>query len=222
MRVSVIIPTTPRDVHLLKRAVGSVEAQTRKADEVIVWEDSEYKGIPWARNSAFAASTGDLILPLDCDDWIEPTYLEKTMAKMEDPNIGIVSTHMVYFGEREGTIIYANERTYERQLMYNNITVCSLVRAEAIAEAGPWDDNLRGWEDWDMWLRILKLGWKHAFVPEVLFHYRLHHGGMNQWANENRAHLIKYLTAKHPGFLKIRETGAISDNGEFRKEWNGL
>ena len=207
MRVSVIIPFTDRDEALMERAVASVEAQTVKAFEIVTVYDKEYQGIPWARNTGFAKSTGDAILPLDCDDWIEPTYLEKTLPLMQNPKMGIVSTYMMYHGENEGMVIETCRRTYEAQLQENRITVTSLVRTEAIKQAGPWDHNLRGWEDWDMWLRILKLGWEHSCVPEVLFHYRLHRGGMNQWANENRWLLRKYLNDKHPGFMEIRKNG---------------
>jgi hypothetical protein len=97
-----------------------------------------------------------------------------------------------------------------------------LIRKEALDKAGEYDHNLRGWEDWDMWLRILKLGYQHCFVNEVLFHYRMHSGGMNQWANENKETLTKHLAEKHPGFLEVRKTGAVSDDGVARNKWNGI
>lgn len=220
MRVSIIIPYTPRDRDLFERAHTHARLQTWQGEtQIVPVFDEHYQGIPWARNTGLEQCTGEFILPLDCDDWIEPTYLEKTVPLMTG-NVGIVSTHMIYFGEREGTIIKTNKRTYDAQLQYNNIPVCSLVRAEALRQAGPWDPNLRGWEDWDMWLRILKLGWEHTFVDEVLFHYRMHSGGMNQWANENKQTLRKYLNAKHPGFMELRKTGALSEDGTWRYDWN--
>lgn len=233
----------------LGRAIESLLKQTHPVDEIIVADDlstddtpnvagmydemnpgkvkiignpgTEPWGICGGRNAALKYVTGEAVLPLDADDWIEPTYVEKTLAKLKD-GVGIVSTQMRYFGDREGTIVRTHRRTYESQLKYNNITVTSLVLKEALDKAGEYDYNLRGWEDWDMWLRILKLGYTHDFVDEVLFHYHLSDQGMNGWANRNRAHLIKYLTAKHPGFMEIRKTGAVDEDGVFRKEWNNL
>lgn len=168
-------------------------------------------GICGGRNEAFAISSGQFILPLDADDSIKPTYIEKTIALMQDPEVGIVSTWMRYseYGEKAGVITETKPQNYWSELQANNITVTSLVRREALVQAGPWDHNLRGWEDWDMWLRILKLGWKHAVVPETLFHYRLHNGGMNAWANqpENKQRLYGYLYQKHPGFGELRKNG---------------
>lgn len=223
MRVSVIIPYTDNDVDLLPRAIRSVENQTVPPYEILPIYDKDWSGIPWARNTGFQLSAGDLILPLDCDDWIDKTYLEKTLPLMVD-GVGIVSTDMVYFGELEGLIMKTPVRTYDSQLMENKITVCSLVRRKAIEQAGPWDDNLRGWEDWDMWLRILRLGWKHAVHHEALFHYRRHSAGMCGWANKNKKHLMKYLAEKHPGFMAIRDTGGIDPDGDgtFRKDWNNI
>jgi glycosyltransferase involved in cell wall biosynthesis len=54
---------------------------------------TENVGLPAARNIAIAASTGDLILPLDADDKIDSRYLEKTVPKMTD-GVGIVTTYM--------------------------------------------------------------------------------------------------------------------------------
>jgi glycosyltransferase involved in cell wall biosynthesis len=214
MKVSVIIPYTDRDMDLLPRAMSSAERQTVAPHEIIPVHDKDYRGIPWARNTGFAKATGDLIIPLDCDDWIDPMYIEETM-KLMTPEIGIVSTYFMYHGKNEGTILVGPEQTYESELQSNNITVCSLVRRECIEKAGPWDHNLRGWEDWDMWLRILKLGWRHAVVKKVLFHYRNHDSGVCAWADqpENKKKLHWYLAAKHSGFAENRNKG---------RKWSGI
>jgi glycosyltransferase involved in cell wall biosynthesis len=234
IKISVIIPVKNM-AEFLGRAIDSVLNQSLPVQEIIVADDASTDnsvevaqsrgvkiiqntgpcwGICGGRNAAFAASAGDFILPLDADDWIAPTYIEET-TKLMTPEVGIVSTYFMYHGKNEGTILVGPEQTYESELQSNNITVCSLVRRECIEKAGPWDHNLRGWEDWDMWLRILKLGWQHAVVKKVLFHYRLHDTGMNTWANqpENKAKLYGYLAAKHPGFAELRKTG---------RKWNGI
>lgn len=232
MRVSVIIPTRNMG-DLLSRAIDSVQAQTVPAHEIVVADDgstdetegylarlkhgvngvpvhsirnytSNRWGVSGGRNTAAAISKGEVILPLDADDWIDPFFLERTLAVMkEDPEVGIVSTLFTYHGEKEGLLCgYAYPRTYEQQLKENRITVCSLIRREALDQAGEWDMKAQGWEDWDMWLRILKLGWKHGIVKQGLFHYRLHKGGMNQWANDNKERLLQYMRSKHSGFME--------------------
>lgn len=230
--ISAIIPVRNMEKYIL-RAIESVKAQTVKVNEIIVADDGStdrtyeiakatgvdhvllnpYADRPWGivggRNRAFKLTSGEFVLPLDADDWIEPTYVEKTLEKMVNPKVGIVSTQMVYHEQQEGQITPARKQVYWTELRANNITVTSLVRRKALEEAGEWDHNLRGWEDWDMWLRILKLGWEHDVVHEPLFHYRLNTSGMNAWANvhENKQRLYGYLLQKHPGFGVWRANG---------------
>ncbi|HXQ33340.1 MAG TPA: glycosyltransferase family A protein [Anaerolineales bacterium] len=230
--ISAIIPVRNMKDYI-GRAIESLKAQVEQVDEIIVADDGSTDGTfeiakaygadeiirnpnadqPWGicggRNIAFKAAHGDFILPLDADDWVAPTYTAKTLEKMANPKVGIVSTQMMYHGQNEGRIILASKQVYWTELQANNITVTSLVRREALEQAGEWDHNLRGWEDWDMWLRILKLGWEHEVVHEPLFHYRLHTSGMNAWANahENKQKLYGYLLSKHPGFGLVRQNG---------------
>lgn len=231
MSISAIIPVRNMEKYI-GRAIESLKAQTVKVDEIIVADDGSTDrtfelakmygadeiirnpnvdqpwGICGGRNTAFEMARGEFIVPLDADDWVAPRFVEKTLGLM-DSDVGISSTWFVYHEENEGKIIAGPPQIYDSELEANNIPVCSLVRAEAIKQAGPWDHNLRGWEDWDMWLRILRLGWKHVVVNEALFHYRLHNTGMNAWANqpENKQKLYGYLLSKHPDFGVIRSRG---------------
>jgi GT2 family glycosyltransferase len=161
-------------------------------------------GISGGRNEAFKFVETEFVLPLDGDDWIAATFLEKTLAKIQEKEwIGIVSTLGIYHGEKEGELFGSGiDKTYEDELRENRISVCSLIRSKAVDAAGLWDTNLKAWEDWDMWLRILSLGWTHRVVKEPLLHYRLHHGGMNQWGQDNKEFLIQYMRKKYPGFME--------------------
>ncbi|HFQ90111.1 MAG TPA: glycosyltransferase family 2 protein, partial [Desulfobulbus sp.] len=95
-RISVIIPTWNR-VGFLEKAIGSVLAQTRPCDELIVVDDGssdgtadlvrtmasiagreinyifqENRGAAAARNRGIAAASGELLCFLDSDDWWDP------------------------------------------------------------------------------------------------------------------------------------------------------
>lgn len=149
----------------------------------------ENVGLPAARNIAIAASTGEFILPLDADDWIDPQYLEKTLARME-PGVGIVATWMEIFGfwpEKTGQpgsgypIFYP---TKEQILRGNCLPVCSLIRKQTVLDVGGYPECMKnGSEDWAMWAAIIcKTSWKVAIVEEHLFHYRTRPGSMSRQA----------------------------------------
>ena len=151
-------------------------------------------GLAATRNVGIAHSVGEFILPLDSDDKIFPTYLEKTVSQMSD-GVAVVGTWMQM--EFDGTTaepvkighlgssypIFAPTR--EQILTGNSIAVCSLIRRTALAEAGGYpEDFKKGSEDWCMWAGIVCSGhWEIKIVEEYLFRYRIHAASMCRGAN---------------------------------------
>jgi glycosyltransferase involved in cell wall biosynthesis len=108
----------------------SLAVVTKFADRVRVFSNPTNRGLPATRNIALGHSVGDLILPLDSDDWIEPDYLEKTVARMTD-GVGVVSTWIHIFGlGRESTGAPGSSYpifvpTLEQITSGNTLAVCS-------------------------------------------------------------------------------------------------
>ena len=163
----------------------SLAVVTKFADRVRVFSNPTNRGLPATRNIALGHSVGDLILPLDSDDWIEPDYLEKTVARMTD-GVGVVSTWIHIFGlGRESTGAPGSSYpifvpTLEQITSGNTLAVCSLIRRETLLEVGGWpEDFTRGSEDWALWCSIVALNkWKIDVILEYLFHYRVHKNSM--------------------------------------------
>ncbi len=107
-RVSVVIPCW-NQACFLPEAVESVVAQTFRSFEIVVVDDGspddtaavaqrlakhhpdvairllrqENAGLAAARNAGIAAAHGELVLPLDSDDRIQPDYLERLVAALD-------------------------------------------------------------------------------------------------------------------------------------------
>ena len=152
--VSIIIPCYNQATYL-PQAVDSALAQTYDNVEVIVVNDGstdgtqgvatgygekvkvvsqENMGLSYARNAGINASSADFILPLDADDWIDPNYLSKTTPLMQD-RVGIVGTHAACFGIRD-YVWNTFAPTLDQIKQDNSIPVCSLIRRDALQEAG--------------------------------------------------------------------------------------
>lgn len=200
MKVSVIMPVYNAE-DTIGEAIDSVLAQTYKDREIIIIDDGSTDGTPgivdWyqnkfydvhvrhianvgvaaARNHALGYASGELILPLDADDKLHPQYLEKTVPLMTD-GVGVVAPGLQYFG---GSNIYLPPQPTTTQ--YNGTPNTSLVRKSALLGVGGWNVGISrlSYEDWDLWLRLLKAGWKTTLLDEPLMLYRI---GINARSKE--------------------------------------
>ena len=195
VKVSVIIPNY-NCYHFIKDAINSVKAQTYKDWEIIIMDDGstdvlfeeqkkleeknirvfsqKNQGPAVARNAAIELSSGEYILPLDADDKIAPTYLEKAIPILEEnPDVGIVYCKAKMFGKVNG---YWDLPDYSEELMaIDNIIFCTaFFRKEDWKKVGGFPVYARlGLEDYAFWLKILSLKRKVIKINEILFYYRI-------------------------------------------------
>lgn len=193
MKVSVIIPCY-NQVQFLTDAVESVMAQTFDYYEIIIVDDGsspplepqefdgpgaliwqENQGLSAARNRGVRASIGEYILPLDADDMLDPTFLEKAVAVLDSrPDIHIVGCDCQRFGLHDTTYITCDSLTAPEHLVDNHLNYCSMYRREVWEAVGGYDVALQAYEDWDFWLACIPHNFQVYKIPEFLFNYRIH------------------------------------------------
>ena len=126
---------TFRDFETIVVDDGSTEADTlgklAALDGSIRVIRQENRGLPAARNAGFEAAAGELVLPLDCDDRIEPGFLAETVAALEAaPEAGFAFTHAWLQGLRSGALArHSNEFD---QLFLNQLPYCMLIRKKSL------------------------------------------------------------------------------------------
>ncbi|TSC56822.1 MAG: family 2 glycosyl transferase [Parcubacteria group bacterium Gr01-1014_18] len=132
------------------------------------------QGLAMARNNGIEASFGEYFLPLDADDKIAPTMLEKFVAVLETrPDVGFVYSWIQFFGD-ENRVFKTQDADLSILREENICCGCSLVRKEAWREVGGYVPGLYGYEDWNLWITLVENGWLGVSIPEILFYYRRH------------------------------------------------
>lgn len=195
-KVSVIMPCY-NDGKYIMEAIASVKAQTYKEWELIIVDDgsddietiqiieqinepnisvyhTEHLKPAGARNYGIAQAKGTYILPVDSDDRIDATYMEKAVYEIErNESIGIVYCKADLFGEKSGPWDLPNY-SFSTMLLDNIVFVTALFYKKDWEQVGGFSTNMAcGMEDYDFWLSILGLGREIYQIPEVLFHYRI-------------------------------------------------
>ncbi|MDQ2701768.1 MAG: glycosyltransferase family 2 protein [Pseudomonadota bacterium] len=212
-RVSVVIPCYDSGA-TLDEAVQSALAQTWDDLEVVVVDDGStdpatvalLDGAAWprtriirqanagpaaARNAAIGAATGEYVLPLDADDRIAPTYVEKAHAVLQArPEVGIVYCKAEKFGAASGA--WELPAYSIRELAVDNVIfVTSLFRRADWEHVGGFNEQLRhGVEDYDFWLKLVGMGREVVQLEETLFQYRVQSSSRTTGFSADRAGMV--------------------------------
>lgn len=193
--VSVIVPCY-NYAHFLGEALDSVLAQTFANWECIIVNDGSpdnteevalkycdkdirfkylYKengGHSSARNFGINESSGKYILPLDADDTISENYVKAAVEKIEsDSNIKLVTGQVQHFGDVNEKFIMP-VFDFNSYLVVNYISISSLFRKDDFKKAGGFDERMIAFEDWDLFIKILKDGGHVVELPFTGLNYR--------------------------------------------------
>ena len=152
-----------------------------------IYVHTEQKGVSFARNKAIELSKGEFILPLDADDKIASTYLEKAeMILRTKKDVKVVYCDAELFGASKGKWILPSF-SLKDLLIENSIFCTALFRKSDCISAGGYNENMKeGFEDWDFWISMLKTGEKVYKIPEILFYYRIKAASRNSVLDRER------------------------------------
>lgn len=135
----------------------------------------ENLGAPAARNRGFQEAKGDFVIFWDADVIAEPEMLEK----MHHVLLIHPEASYVYSGFRFGKkSMFGMKFDPEKLKEMNYIMSTSLIRRNDVIR---WDESLKRFQDWDMWLTMLEQGKQGIWIPEFLFRVHPHEGGMSTW-----------------------------------------
>ncbi|HFE67167.1 MAG TPA: glycosyltransferase [Chloroflexi bacterium] len=205
--VSVVIPAYNQG-HFLGEAIESVLAQTHPDFEILVVDDGStddtavvaqsytdprvryiYKengGLSSARNAGLRQAAGEYISYLDSDDCFLPAKLARLVGELEaNPQVGLVAGQALLMDEHGRQLNKKFDRSLPENpvelLLVNPLHVGSvLLRREWQEKVGFFDETLRSYEDWDMWLRLALAGCRMRYVPEPVSLYRFHSAQMTR------------------------------------------
>jgi glycosyltransferase involved in cell wall biosynthesis len=180
----------------------------------------ENAGPSIARNNAIRRTEATYIVPLDADDKILPNILGNAIHILERANtIGVVYGNLNFFGERR-EIKEQQIFDIKKQLIWNQVAVCAVIRKAVFETAGYYDQYLSkpGLEDWEFWIRVYEAGWKFQKSDEIYFEVRVDEQSRTfQVANRNLEVIKDYVYKKHSNLL-VREYNSLFYETKMLKE----
>jgi hypothetical protein len=146
----------------------------------------ENRGLSAARNTGIQHTTGPLVTFLDSDDLFLPEKLDLQVQVLEtNPEIGLVAGQAILIDEDSqplGEVFETKPPDDGAELLLGNpFHVGSvMLRRVWLDRVGLFDEELRSYEDWDLWLRLARAGCRMAGVDQPVSLYRFHSAQMTR------------------------------------------
>lgn len=169
-------------------------------DNRFVFLNQANQGAPSARNRGWQESQGDYLFFCDADADLQPIALRELLAALvNNPQVSYA-----YPSFNWGNKLFKVGPFSEAKLQTGPyIHTMALIRRADFPAQG-WDESIRKFQDWDLWLTMLEAGKSGIWVNQVLF--KIAPGGtISSWVPSFAYKLLPFL----PSVKKYRAAMAI-------------
>lgn len=194
--VSIVMPVFNRE-DIVARAIESVVAQDFSAWELVVVDDGstdgtrqvvesiaardprvrlvrgDHRGVSAARNRGIAEARADVLAFLDSDNVWTPHFLSVSHSEIAAgrADLTYAAVELDHGGRRHGYLGMSGTR---EQLISGNSFIdmnTLMVRASLVARVGAFDESLRRWVDYDLFLRLFAVTDRVTYLPFIGVRY---------------------------------------------------
>lgn len=126
----------------------------------------------------------------DCDDLLEPTMLEEMVQEMDKSGADFVVCDGVMFGDQSGEISNDLNNEVGQEMASalvereNPFFSWAMFKASVLREQN-FDVGLKHFEDWSLYIRLLKAKRKFGILRKPLYNYRMHGGQFHKETNQD-------------------------------------
>ncbi len=158
----------------IKSVYDSVQASHSDPQRSFLYIRQENKGAPAARNEGLKYATGEYVIFWDADV-VGESYMLQVMYDALDMNH---DTSFAYSNFLFGRKLFRGiPFSFEKLKEKNYITTTSLIRRKDVV---CWDESLKRFQDWDLWLTLSQQQKKGVWIDQTLF--RVETGGtISSW-----------------------------------------
>lgn len=190
----------------------------------------ENRGLVTTLNEGIDLAKGEWLARMDADDIAMPQRFERQLQHLKQTEADICGTWVTFFGT-------ADKRTIKHPISDDAIKISLLfgtvfahptviMRTELIKDLR-YDEAWENCEDYDLWERADRAGWKMTNIPEVLLLYRQHDAQISTATFIKQQELTQKIRHRRWSFifeflnlnktwidevLKLRESSTIKSN----------
>ena len=141
-------------------------------------------GAPACRNFGILRAQNDWVALVDDDDqWLgDKLQLQVEVIHQASPQLGLIYTWTDVINQ-DGTIIPLYRALHRGRIQKHLLHECFIpspsvvLKKQALLDAGLFDLKFKSCQDWDMWVRVVKMGYHVECVEKVCTLYHKHDRG---------------------------------------------
>lgn len=224
--VSIIIPVGVGHEQIIHDALDSVEGQSNPFWEVLVISDTHNpidleaypyvrkfctkasgSGASTARNIGIQNAKGKFCIFLDADDYLHPDFISKTLREYRQTGQYIYTDWTMHTLQGEIETHHAPEFHPDlifQKGFYHGITC--LVPTKWLREVGGFDESMRAFEDWDLYIKLQILGYCGKRIATPLFGYRYTTGTLREHGLETQSELKALMYKRYKEYMDGEKT----------------
>lgn len=237
--VSVIVPIY-NAAPFLKETLDSIMASTYRPIEIVMVDDGstdnsphiaqDYcanhpecvfiaqpnQGVSAARNNAIRVAKGTYILPVDADDKIADSFIQKAVEVIENTDdVRVVGCRCWMFGgvNKEWELPHFTHALLARK---NMIPATALYRKADWERCGGYCEEEIYREDWDFWISMMELGGTFYKLDEILFYYRISTASRRLLAKGRKKIIVDAINRRHPAYMQKYLGGPL----HYHRTWS--
>lgn len=161
-------------------AIGRIAARNDPRIRIVTLNRN--RGLAATRNVAMQNARGAFFLTLDADDLIAPDFVAMAVnALLLNPDVAFVVPQVAYFDDGvEGNparLAWTRCLTFVGEarasgVVQNCFSTATVIGRAEVFRAFKYDECLKAYEDWDMYMRALMSGVRFLVTNSVHFYYR--------------------------------------------------
>lgn len=192
----------------------SILENIREHDPRVTLISRENKGLVASLNEAVDLARGKWIARMDADDIALPNRFERQLVWLDQTGADICGSWVRFFGTADKRILKhpQSDEAIKMMLLFGSpFAHPTVVMKTELVKRLRYDKAWEKCEDYDLWERAARAGWKMTNVPEVLLMYRQHEAQISTATSTKQ----QELTQK----VRRRYWEHVSGSMELRKEW---
>ena len=184
------------------------------ADKRIKILSREHSGLVASLNRGVETARGKWIARMDADDIAMPQRFERQLQWLEKTGADICGSWVKLFGTGDRRIIkhpQTDDAIKMKMIFCCPFTHSSVMMKTELVRQLHYDNAWENSEDYDLWERATRAGWRMVNVPEILMLYRQHKAQISTNALSQQ----KQLTQK----IRRRYLEHVFDVMKLEKKW---